>query len=113
MATASMTTASVASLVDHHIIACGKSLYCIAKESGFAMPNFISMIRTGKAKLPLDKLPAIAKSLDMDARYLLETALKEYKPKLWHVISEVLLDGDIDAVDGRISISARSPTLLF
>lgn len=59
------------------------------------------MIRTGQTKLPLGKAPALARAVGIDARHLLEMALKEYRPALWDVINEVLLGHGAASGDGR------------
>lgn len=82
---------SIASLVDRYISDSGKPLYRIAAESGFNAPNVLSMIRTGRTKLPLDKIPAFARSLGVEPEPLLIAALQAYKPQLWEVIDSVLL----------------------
>jgi transcriptional regulator with XRE-family HTH domain len=43
--------------------------------------NFISMVKTGKTKLPLAKVPLLAKSLGIDPLNLLRRAIEEYMPE--------------------------------
>ncbi|OYX07428.1 MAG: hypothetical protein B7Z15_15790, partial [Rhizobiales bacterium 32-66-8] len=38
----------------------------IANEAGFINPNTVSIIKTGGARLPIDRVPALAKALDTD-----------------------------------------------
>ena len=37
----------------------------IAVEAGFVNTNMLLMIKSGKTKLPLDRVPALAKALDV------------------------------------------------
>lgn len=47
-----------------------KSQKKIAREAGFANSNVLSMLKSGDTKLALDRAPALAKSLETDARLL-------------------------------------------
>ncbi|RUT28235.1 XRE family transcriptional regulator [Arsenicitalea aurantiaca] len=49
----------------------------IAAAAGFTSPNMLAMIKLGDAKLPLDRVPALAKALDVDPARLLQLALEQ------------------------------------
>ncbi|MBZ4023403.1 transcriptional regulator [Rhodobacter sp. TJ_12] len=49
----------------------------IAAEAGFANANFVSILKSGKSKLPLDRVPSLAKALEVDPAYLLRIALEQ------------------------------------
>lgn len=49
----------------------------IAREAGFRNANFVAMIKTGSAKLPLDRVPEFAKALDTDPTHLLRLAIEQ------------------------------------
>jgi hypothetical protein len=49
----------------------------IAAEAGFPNPNMLAIIKAGKAKLPLDRVPALAKALECDPRLLFVLALEQ------------------------------------
>ena len=49
----------------------------IATEAGFANVNMASMIKAGATRLPIDRVPALAKALDCDPAYLLLLALEQ------------------------------------
>lgn len=49
----------------------------IAEEAGFVNPNMVTMIKQGASKLPLDRVPALAKALDTDPAFLLRLALEQ------------------------------------
>ncbi|MEO6610384.1 MAG: hypothetical protein ABIN69_18145 [Aestuariivirga sp.] len=61
----------------------------LAKAMGFKNANMLSMIRRGKAKLPFNKIPIIAKVLDLDAALLLRTHLREEWPEFEAVVFEI------------------------
>ena len=49
----------------------------IAHEAGFQNANVLSMIRSGSAKMPLDRVPALAQALECDPARLLRLALDQ------------------------------------
>ena len=61
----------------------------IAKEAGFDSSNTISMIKTGRTKLPLARIPALAKALDADPKEMLAISLEAYQPELYAVLSAI------------------------
>lgn len=66
-----------------------KSQVEIASEAGFSSRNMLSMIKTGDAKLPLDRVPALAKALDCDAAILFKLAVLQQGSALAGVIDEI------------------------
>jgi hypothetical protein len=66
-----------------------KSQLEIASEAGFNAVNMMAMIKTGSAKLPLDRVPALAKALDVDAAYLFMMAVEQHDPTLARVIRDI------------------------
>lgn len=49
----------------------------IATEAGFVNVNMLAMIKGGRNRLPIDRVPALAKALDVDPAYLLLLALEQ------------------------------------
>jgi len=49
----------------------------IAEQAGYTNPNNISMLRSGAAKLALDRVPQMAKALDVDPAFLLRLTLEQ------------------------------------
>ena len=49
----------------------------IATEAGFVNTNMLSMIKAGKSRLPLDRVPALAKALDCDPSLLFRLAIEQ------------------------------------
>jgi transcriptional regulator with XRE-family HTH domain len=83
---------SVADYLTAQISLSGKTQQEIARECGFEKPNIISMFKQGKAKLPLARLPAMARALGVDPRRLLALAMREYEPEVWRSIQDLLGD---------------------
>lgn len=54
----------------------------IAAEIGYEKPNMISMFKRGEAKVPLDKIPLLAKALHVDTGHLFRLAMEQYWPEL-------------------------------
>lgn len=54
-----------------------KSQLDIARESGFVQPNMLSMFKNGSSKLPLDRVPGLAKALECDPAFLFKLALEQ------------------------------------
>ncbi|MGY6697604.1 MAG: XRE family transcriptional regulator [Roseinatronobacter sp.] len=49
----------------------------IATQAGFTNPNFLSMLKAGSSKLPIDRVPDMARALDADPAYLLRLTLEQ------------------------------------
>jgi transcriptional regulator with XRE-family HTH domain len=76
-----------AEILAHALHVSGKTQSEVAREAGFARPNVISMMKTGRTKIPLDRIPLLAQSLGVDERRFLRIALEEYHPELALVIN--------------------------
>jgi transcriptional regulator with XRE-family HTH domain len=70
----------------------GKSQRDIAAEIGYDKPTMVSMIKRGEAKVPLDKIPALARALHVDAAFLFRLALQQYWKGEEKVIAEIFGD---------------------
>jgi hypothetical protein len=49
----------------------------IATEAGFVHPNMMSLIKSGASKVPLDRVPALARALEADPKLLFLMALEQ------------------------------------
>ena len=81
-----METMSVASFISERIAYCEKTQVQIAKEMGLAHPNFLTMVKQGKTKLPMLRVAAFARALNIDPLHLLTMCIKEYNPDIWEAI---------------------------
>jgi hypothetical protein len=61
----------------------------IAAEVGYDRPNIISMLKNGDTALPLDKVPAFAKALDVDPKHLFRLALEQNHPEIARVAHKI------------------------
>lgn len=76
-------------LIDEAIDALGITNAEFAQRVGFKSPNVVSMIRKGHTKLPVKRVPVVAKELELDPRTLLRAVLLERDPEQWHVLCEI------------------------
>ena len=49
----------------------------IASDAGFANANMMTFLKTGKNKVPLDRVPSLANALEVDPAYLMRLALDQ------------------------------------
>jgi len=82
----------------------GKTARQIAEEVGYRSPNMISMLKSGRAKVPFEKIPSLARALDMDPGLLLRLTLSEYSPDLHRTIVEIF--GAITTANERDMINS-------
>lgn len=52
----------------------------MAKELGYENANMIAIIKAGKSKLPIEKVPIMASILKVDPAFMLRKMLMEYDP---------------------------------
>lgn len=50
----------------------------IAAQAGFKSLNMLALIKSGAARLPLDRVPALAAALDIDPARLFQLALEQW-----------------------------------
>lgn len=86
-----------------------KSQREIAQEMGYTKGNIISMFKTGEVKVPLDKIPALAKAINVDPAFLFRLAMEQYWPDMNEAISAVF--GSITTANQR-ALLARIAELL-
>jgi hypothetical protein len=72
--------------IDDLINASSKSQRQIAYEIGYDKPNLITMFKQGSTRVPAEKVPALAESLEVDPINLLRMWMEDYSPELLTVI---------------------------
>ena len=73
----------MAAYIDVKIRESGKTQAEIASECGFTRPNVVSMIKLGHIRLPLDRLAAFAKAIDVDVFDLFCWWMRDFYGKTW------------------------------
>ena len=79
----------VANYLAHCIEGSGKTQIQIAEKTGFPTPNSLSMMVTGRMKIPLNRIPALAKAMGTDPRELLSHCLEAYQPDIYALIAHL------------------------
>lgn len=86
---------TVAQFIAAKIKESGKSQIEIAQACGWPKPNFVTMLKKGDSKLPLDKIGPMAKVLEVQPVYLYWLVMQEYYPEtldaIEHAIRGVML----------------------
>lgn len=81
---------ALANYIASQIDASPKTQTEISKEAGFPHANFLSMIRTGKSKVPIARVPALADALDVPHQDLLQRCLEAYYPEMDQILKFVI-----------------------
>lgn len=68
----------MAKLLDKLISKSTKTQRELAADMGYTSPNVLSMMKTGEAKVPLDRVPAMAKALNADVSLFFRLALEQH-----------------------------------
>lgn len=97
----------VAKLIEELIENSGKKQKEISEELGYEKPNIITMFKQGQTRLPIPKVPLMAKALDVDPVYLLRVVMEEYEPETWAVI-ESLIGGAPSTSEREVLATFRS-----
>lgn len=84
------STITVAQFLSEQIDRSGKTQKQIAEESGFDCANMITMMKQGLSKVPLNRVGAIARALDIDAAEFMRMVMAEYMPCTLAAIEEIL-----------------------
>lgn len=82
---------TVAQLISRHIdmMSTKRNMREISQRMGFKKPNMLSMIRTGRAAVPFEKIPVIARELEIDPALLLRMHLNEVWPGFAKVVEDI------------------------
>ena len=62
----------------------------IAEALGYENANIVSMFKKGLTKVPIEKVPALAKALNLDPAHLMMLALREYMPEAFAAIQKTM-----------------------
>lgn len=76
--------------IDDLINQSAKTQKQIASELGYDKPNIITMFKQGSCRVPIDRVPALADSLETDRTDLVRLWLEDYEPALLQVIQSEL-----------------------
>lgn len=80
---------TVAQFLSQKIDSSDKSQSEIAQELGYPNPNIITMFKQGRTKVPITKIGAIAKALEIDPLHFMRIVMNEYSPDTWAVLESI------------------------
>jgi len=75
-------------LINQLIIESGKSNGDIAEAMGYDKPNIISMLKSGKTRLPADRITDFSKAVGFDAGQLLREWFAAFEPDVLPAIEQ-------------------------
>lgn len=67
----------------------GKTQRDVAEAIGYEKPNPVNMMAKGTMKVPLDKVPALAKALNVDPAFLFRMAMHQQWPEAADAIAQI------------------------
>jgi hypothetical protein len=82
----------------------------IIGEMGLENANVISMIGGGKLKLPIKRVAALAKAIEIDPVHLLRLVLSEYHPDVLFAIEDILKHPLLSANERALIDNFRNAT---
>ena len=81
---------TVAKYVEQQLALCDRPQKDVARDCGYENANVITMFKSGTTKVPLAKVPLLAKALGVDVVYLFRLVMSEYMPEAWEVMESIL-----------------------
>lgn len=82
----------------------------IAHTAGYDKPNILSMIKRGETKVPIDKIPDMAKALRVDPAHLARLVLDQHWPALTFSFEEIFGGGMITVNERKLLTLWRQET---
>ena len=80
---------TVAKYIEQQLALCDRPQKDVAKDCGYENANVITMFKSGTTKVPLAKVPLLAKALGVDVIYMFRLVMQEYQPESWTVIESI------------------------
>lgn len=68
------------------------------------------MFKQGATKIPLNRIGALAKAIDVDPAHLLRLAMKEYMPDTWEAIEDIMQSTVLTANELKLVHAYREVT---
>jgi len=95
-------TQQLARYISDSIAKCGRRHREIARDAGFDGENIVSMIKTGRTKLPIARIPDFAKAIGVDPHDLLDRCLEAYQPEIHAVVAALAPSALVSAEELKI-----------
>lgn len=82
----------------------------LAEKLGYSRPNIISMWRTGRTRIPLDRLTPLSKILKVDISFLLPLWVEQYGGGEVYAAVMKALNNTVSADEAKLVKAAREVT---
>jgi|GEM_PF-3125066 len=82
---------TVRETIDRAINLTGKTLVEIADELGYKNSNFLTLLRKGRSRVPMERAEEIAEVLGLDPAVFIMQCLDEYQPEFAKTLRSVFL----------------------
>ena len=80
---------TVAKYIEQQLVLCDRPQKDVAADCGYENANVITMFKSGTTKVPVAKVPVLAKALGVDVVYLFRLVISEYMPEAWEVMETI------------------------
>jgi len=84
------TNPTIPQFLAFHIKRSGLKQREVARACGFLRPNIVSMIKSGETRLPLERLGAMARILDVDPAALFSVWMATYYGDTWRELGPLV-----------------------
>jgi predicted DNA-binding transcriptional regulator AlpA len=101
-------TPALATFLVEHQARLEKSDEDMAEALGFSRASIYTLIKEGKMKLPISKVPLLARALDVPASDVLTVVLTEYEPESMEVIRKTWKPIQLTANEKKLVTAYRS-----
>ena len=82
---------TVGELLNNRRLAMNKTAIVLAREIGYDYPNYIYMMESGTAQIPLERMPQLIEALGftrVERVEFLKKTLQEQRPRLYKIFKE-------------------------
>lgn len=95
----SSTPITLVGQIEAQQAALGLSDQDLCTAVGFERKIVLSLIKAGTVKLPIDKVPAFARALELDSAELVRAAIRESSPELSQLVDDVFNPMNLSATE--------------
>lgn len=89
MAKITVPSTTVAAFLKDQIERCGRTQMEISELCGFQRPQMVSMMKSGRTRVPLEKMRVLARAIGADPLAFAKLVLNEYNQDLLWLLNEL------------------------
>lgn len=101
-------SSKVAAFIAAAIEKSSKTQLEISAEAGFPRSSVLSMIKQGQTKMPLARIPQMARALDVDPVEFFRLAMAEYMPELLRICDDIYGNPQLSEAEAALLQRLRS-----